>query len=186
MTEAVQSAPSGGYEEFVMTGDLILQVKSSPPSPKRKSRLSGDSNFSMSDADADAVKPAAVNGGLTTPDTHVDTSTDTHADSNSYDPMVTSDFDTQHTNNHNGNSFTNLECSDNTTNTNVSADDDASSVASDDSFPEEFIQTNFTEGGVVYGTVRKVDEPSAHRLAKRLFNLDGFKRSDVSYHLTRE
>ncbi|KAF6036067.1 hypothetical protein EB796_005630 [Bugula neritina] len=186
MTEAVRSSPSGGYEEFVMTGDLILQVKSSPPSPKRKSRLSGDSNFSMSDADADAVKPAAVNGGLTTPDTHVDTSTDTHADSNSYDPMVTSDFDTQHTNNHNGNSFTNLECSDNTTNTNVSADDDASSVASDDSFPEEFIQTNFTEGGVVYGTVRKVDEPSAHRLAKRLFNLDGFKRSDVSYHLTRD
>lgn len=32
----------------------------------------------------------------------------------------------------------------------------------------------------------KVDEPSAQRLAKRLFTLDGFKRSDVAYHLTRE
>lgn len=33
---------------------------------------------------------------------------------------------------------------------------------------------------------QQVDEPSASRLAKRLFYLDGFKRSDISYHLTRK
>lgn len=32
----------------------------------------------------------------------------------------------------------------------------------------------------------QVDEPSAIRLAKRLYYLEGFKRSDVSYHLTRK
>lgn len=47
------------------------------------------------------------------------------------------------------------------------------------------VENNFTNGGV-YSSIRKVDEPSAHRLAKRLFYLDGFKRSDVAFHLTRE
>ena len=31
-----------------------------------------------------------------------------------------------------------------------------------------------------------VDYPSAHRLAKRLFHLDGFKKSDVSRHLSKK
>lgn len=34
--------------------------------------------------------------------------------------------------------------------------------------------------------VRVVDEPSAYRLAKRLFNLDGFKKSDVARHLSKK
>lgn len=43
-----------------------------------------------------------------------------------------------------------------------------------------------TSTAVSNGNTGKVDEPSAQRLAKRLYNLDGFKRSDVAYHLTRE
>lgn len=31
-----------------------------------------------------------------------------------------------------------------------------------------------------------VDYPSAHRLAKRLYHLDGFKKSDVSRHLSKK
>lgn len=38
---------------------------------------------------------------------------------------------------------------------------------------------------VVFGE-SQVDEPSASRLARRLFYLEGFKRSDVAYHLTRK
>jgi len=33
--------------------------------------------------------------------------------------------------------------------------------------------------------ITPVDEPSATRLAKRLFMLDGFKKSDVAFHLTK-
>lgn len=34
--------------------------------------------------------------------------------------------------------------------------------------------------------VRVIDEPSAYRLAKRLYNLDGFKKSDVARHLSKK
>ncbi|XP_067928696.1 PH and SEC7 domain-containing protein 1-like isoform X2 [Watersipora subatra] len=36
------------------------------------------------------------------------------------------------------------------------------------------------------GGTSKVDEPSAQRLAKRLYMLEGFKKSDVASHLTRD
>jgi hypothetical protein len=34
--------------------------------------------------------------------------------------------------------------------------------------------------------VKSVDQPSAQRLAKRLYNLDGFRKSDVSRHLSKK
>ncbi|XP_062589708.1 PH and SEC7 domain-containing protein 1-like isoform X1 [Saccostrea cucullata] len=34
--------------------------------------------------------------------------------------------------------------------------------------------------------VKSVDHPSAHRLAKRLFHMDGFKKSDVARHLSKK
>ncbi|XP_078659017.1 uncharacterized protein LOC144904185 isoform X2 [Branchiostoma floridae x Branchiostoma belcheri] len=36
------------------------------------------------------------------------------------------------------------------------------------------------------GSPKKVDIPSAKRLAKRLYNLDGFKKSDVARHLSKK
>ena len=33
--------------------------------------------------------------------------------------------------------------------------------------------------------VKIVDIPSAHRLAKRLYNLEGFRKSDISRHLSK-
>ncbi|XP_064630627.1 PH and SEC7 domain-containing protein-like isoform X2 [Lineus longissimus] len=55
-------------------------------------------------------------------------------------------------------------------------------AASSDSDPD-----NISDSDSIYHQPTKdVDRPSASRLAKRLYNLDGFKKSDVSRHLSKK
>jgi hypothetical protein len=51
----------------------------------------------------------------------------------------------------------------------------------------EFDPENVSDSDSIYHQPTKdVDRPSASRLAKRLYNLDGFKKSDVSRHLSKK
>jgi len=63
----------------------------------------------------------------------------------------------------------------------------AASVAADTE-PNEDVDTCFDDEGELQGRtcLKDADRPSAGRLAKRLFYLQGFRKSDVSPHLTKK
>ena len=52
---------------------------------------------------------------------------------------------------------------------------------------DEILTKEFGQDGFFYQPpVKHIDQPSAQRLAKRLYNLDGFQKSDVSRHLSKK
>jgi hypothetical protein len=74
------------------------------------------------------------------------------------------------------------------------SDDSNSTCCSDDVFDDvdndddnviDSITLNLVSAASV-STVKDADRPSAARLAKRLYNLDGFRRADISPHLTKK
>ena len=54
-------------------------------------------------------------------------------------------------------------------------------------FSDDILTKEFGPDGLFYQPpVKHIDQPSAQRLAKRLYNLDGFQKSDVSRHLGKK
>ena len=65
------------------------------------------------------------------------------------------------------------------------ADDDVIDDDDDDSGDEDEDTSRSTSSGH-RGRVKDADRPSAARLAKRLYHLDGFRRADISPHLSKK
>ncbi len=61
----------------------------------------------------------------------------------------------------------------------------ASAGASGASSPPESTLDSDTES-LYHQPIKDVDRPSAERLAKRLYNLEGFKKIDVFKHLSKK
>lgn len=125
---------SPDFEQFVMTGDVMLNVNSSTPGSRTDTIVNTHTDLDQRHSHTDKTYTTSTNG---------------HQSLSSINMSNEQQLNTQHT---------------------YIDDDDECTDAAD----------------LINGSVGKVDEPSAQRLAKRLFTLDGFKRSDVAYHLTRE
>ena len=73
------------------------------------------------------------------------------------------------------------------TETPLTTNSEASSDISDEADETADEAKEFGQDGFFYQPpVKHIDQPSAQRLAKRLYNLDGFQKSDVSRHLSKK
>lgn len=74
------------------------------------------------------------------------------------------------------------------TESHITVDSKSSDLSDElDETTSEALEKEFGQEGFFYQPpVKQIDQPSAQRLAKRLYNLDGFQKSDVSRHLSKK
>ena len=186
----VESLPSPrqqpGFQTFVMTGDAIIQVTKSPDKETPRSSL-GSNSSQENPHEGNTVNTDSVQVVIPlTRDT--DSRNENHTLHNHQENphsvdnsgqngslQVSVDHDEPHIN-----SDTEM---DNTSGglPATKHNDSAGSLSSLGSLDDISLDMNNPKI-----STRHVDEPSAARLAKHLFYLEGFKKSDVAYHLTRK
>ncbi len=59
-------------------------------------------------------------------------------------------------------------------------------TGSNQSSPEDMSPAELEGAGLYHQPMKEVDRPSAYRLAKRLYNQQGFKKTDISRHLCKK
>lgn len=164
-----------GFQAFVMTGDAMIQVTKSPekeiPNLSVEPLRGEEIKHNAAETDTNSVLPPS---GPNMQDDNLNNSAENSL--------------TDHTNSH-----LNLGNGDDlhlTTETRLDSSDDGPTNKHNDSGGSLNSLGSIDDISLDMDNPRiaasHVDEPSAVRLAKRLFNLEGFKKSDVAYHLTRK